>query len=440
MTRGVAAVAAPGQAVSSASGAMVGTTGADVPAGPAGAPGADGVDEVGTPAAPALDLTISGDIGDSDLDADLELAAAGDITAGTFGDATNSSDGSSKVGTGNAKSSGNESTTHVEQSVDADSGLGLILTPQTALVVNAGVAQADTGDNTAIGNESLNNATLLQTDTVTINGLLLGDAVATSSGVAENESDGDACACSGDATASGNLSDTTLVQDLDASANGGSVVIVPTTGVVANLGAGVALTGLNTATGNSSDNGATTTQASTIDVDLLGLGDQVATSSGDAGNASDGTAEVGSGNARAIGNTSDTVMTQGAVIDGDGSPVISSILGTTANAGLGIADTGDNHGTGNDSFNRAVLEQTATGDGVVSNQGSARNASDGTARIGDPDCEPEDEATTTPTPTPPTTPGLPRTGGPLEVEAAIGLMLLLAGFGLRRQAKHAFRD
>jgi hypothetical protein len=37
----------------------------------------------------------------------------------------------------------------------------------------------------------------------------------------------------------------------------------------------------------------------------------------------------------------------------------------------------------------------------------------------------------------PTTPGvgsLPRTGGPLEVEAALGLMLLLAGFGLRRRS------
>ena len=162
----------------------------------------------------------------------------------------------------------------------------------------------------------------------------------------------------------------------------------------------------------------------------------MANSSGDAGNESDGTAEVGSGNAKAIGNDSDTVMTQGAVIDGDGSPVISSILGTTANAGLGIADTGDNHGTGNDSVNNATLTQVATGDGIVSNQGSARNASDGTARIGDPDCD--DEVTTT-TPEKPTTPGLPRTGGPLEVEAAIGLMLLLAGFGLRRQAKHAFR-
>ena len=32
---------------------------------------------------------------------------------------------------------------------------------------------------------------------------------------------------------------------------------------------------------------------------------------------------------------------------------------------------------------------------------------------------------------------LPKTGGPLEIEAAIGVMLLMAGFGFRRFSKTA---
>ena len=85
----------------------------------------------------------------------------------------------------------------------------------------------------------------------------------------------------------------------------------------------------------------------------------------------------------------------------------------------------------------ATLVQAADGSGLVSNDGTASNDSDGTATIGNPDCD-----TPTETPGTPGTPGmpggshgLPRTGGPIEVEAAIALMLLLVGFGLRRKGQ-----
>jgi hypothetical protein len=79
------------------------------------------------------------------------------------------------------------------------------------------------------------------------------------------------------------------------------------------------------------------------------------------------------------------------------------------------------------------LVQTAEGRGLVSNHGSARNESDGTALIGNPDCAP------TPGEEVPGAPGLPRTGGQLEVEAAIALMLLLAGFGLQQPTRRRRR-
>jgi hypothetical protein len=122
-------------------------------------------------------------------------------------------------------------------------------------------------------------------------------------------------------------------------------------------------------------------------------------------------------------------------------PVVATLDALTVNVGLGLANSGLNTGVGNDSVNDATLTQTATGDGIVSNSGTASNSSDGTALINPEACEDDVE---TPPGTPPTKvdePGgpsaggpaaLPRTGTDVEVQAAIALMLLLAGFGLRR--------
>jgi hypothetical protein len=152
------------------------------------------------------------------------------------------------------------------------------------------------------------------------------------------------------------------------------------------------------------------------------LGDQA-----DAGNDADGTASIGTGRATATGNLTDDHVAQAATVRADGDPFTTQSA-VTVNAGVGAATRGVNRAIGNDSTNRATLVQRATGSGLVGNQGSARNRSDGTARIGNP-VRPG-------APSGPMTPGhgaeLPRTGGPMEELAVLGLLLLLVGSQLRR--------
>jgi hypothetical protein len=160
------------------------------------------------------------------------------------------------------------------------------------------------------------------------------------------------------------------------------------------------------------------------------VGPQTASNGATVSNTSAGTALVASGNATAIGNESTTDFVQAATVDAGFA--LSNLLGGTANVGLGLATSGNNIATGNDSTNLAVLAQTADGAGIASNQGEATNDSDGTAIIGNPeDCEDEVPPTEEPG-----MPGLPRTGAELETQAAVALMLLLLGFGLRRRGQH----
>jgi hypothetical protein len=205
---------------------------------------------------------------------------------------------------------------------------------------------------------------------------------------------------------------------------------------VLNGGLGVANSGANLALGNISQNTASTTQTSTIDDALDNapllpfVGPQTANNGGTASNTSDGAGKVGTGKASGTGNESTTNFAQAATVD---SPLaVNTISGGTQNLGVGLANAGLNLGIGNASVNDATLVQTADGSGLVSNQGEATNESDGDATIGNPNCDVPTETTTTPTPG---TTSLPRTGGPLEAEAAIALMLLLMGFGLRRRGQ-----
>jgi hypothetical protein len=248
-------------------------------------------------------------------------------------------------------------------------------------------------------------------------------------GHADNASDGEACVCTGNATASGNVSQTTLDQDLDQSTAGGLVLLTESGGVL-NAGLGVANSGLNLALGNISTNSANAVQTSTINDALLTTPittGQVANVGGGTANSSDGAGKVGTGNATGTGNESTTALAQAADVDSTLS--ISAVNGGTSNVGLGLANAGVNLGVGNASTNTATLTQTADGSGIVSNQGEATNDSDGTATIGDPSCDtPTGEET-------PGAPGLPRTGGPIAYEAALALTLLLLGFGIRRTAQ-----
>jgi hypothetical protein len=200
---------------------------------------------------------------------------------------------------------------------------------------------------------------------------------------------------------------------------------------VLNAGLGVANTGRNTAVGNSSENLGIASQTSEINDALLEPVDGPQTSSNvmNVANDSDGSGHVGSGNASGTGNQSTTSFAQAAVVDSDFA--VSNLAGGTANVGAGLANSGLNEATGNDSVNEFTLLQDADGSGLVANQGKGINRSDGTAIIGDPHCCGDEVVP--PGEAPPG--GLPRTGGELQAEAAIGLMLLLAGFGLRRRSR-----
>ena len=97
---------------------------------------------------------------------------------------------------------------------------------------------------------------------------MIGPTAANNSGEATNTSDGEACVCTGNAVASGNISSTTLVQGLDLSVGSGAVVLTEAGGVL-NAGLGLANSGLNLAIGNISTNTSTATQTSTANAGLL---------------------------------------------------------------------------------------------------------------------------------------------------------------------------
>ena len=377
---------------------------------------------------------------------DVTVTAIGPIAANNSGEASNTSDGTAKVGTGGALASGNVSATNLYQHQTSEvEESGLVVGTQAGGVLNAGIGVANSGVNAAAGNLSTNTATSTQdAEFVSNNGLIVpapvvvGPLVANNSGAATNASDGEACVCTGNAVASGNVSSTTLIQDLDTSVGSGAVVLTQAGGVL-NAGLGLANSGVNAAVGNVSTNTATADQDSIINdaLPLTGLvGPQVAHNGGGANNVSDGKGLVGSGNATATGNLSTTNFVQAAAVDSDFA--VATMAGGTTNTGLGLANSGLNLGVGNASTNTAVLDQNADGNGIVSNDGTADNASDGTAKIGDPNCDvPTPPVTPAPKPGP-KTPGvasLPKTGGPIEAEAAFALMLLLAGFGLRRKSQ-----
>ena len=205
-----------------------------------------------------------------------------------------------------------------------------------------------------------------------------------------------------------------------------------------NDGTAFANSGDNEAIGNSSDNESELNQEAELNDgdDLEADGPQTASNGGGATNASKGTGKVGTGNAVARGNVSTTNFAQEAVVDGNAA--FANLEGEVTNEGLGIANTGDNEATGNDSENSAILNQEADGIGTAANNGSASNTSDGAGLVGDPDCEDKAPPVVTPpgvvTPPVPGAAALPKTGGPLEAQAAFALMLLLVGFGLRRKS------
>jgi len=328
-----------------------------------------------------------GNNSDNDADADQDTDVdtdddADDSVAANFGTAENISNGSASVKTGNASSTGNESTTNVAQTVDANMTGGFVLPDQLALVFNIGIGVSNTGLNAAIGNNSENEADVDQdadTDSEA------DDVVASNFGDVSNESNGSAAITTGNADSVGNQSGATtnIAQTVDS--NGADNVLTDQTAVATDFGVGVSNTGLNLAVGNNSDNDADLDQDADVeDAD----GDAVASNFGDASNESDGDASITTGNASAVGSQSHTNIAQTVNADGANGFVLSDQTAETENVGIGVSNTGLNLAVGNASDNESSLDQEAEfdddggeEDNVAANFGTAENLSDGSASI-----------------------------------------------------------
>lgn len=313
---------------------------------------------------------------------------AGDTVASNDGIASNESNGTASINTGDASSVGNRSTTNLTQVVDVNTdGSAIVLTDQAATVINLGIALSNTGGNAALGNASLLNAASNdQTATNNITGDA-DDAVAANFGSATTNSNGSADINTGNADALGNASTTNLAQTTDANTDGG-FVLSDQVATVANIGIGIANSGLNIAAGNVSTNSAANTQEATVDV-TGSSDDAVASNFGDAASNSDGSADITTGWANSVGNNSAATTNVAQTVDTNGANnVLTDQEVTAIDLGIGFSNTGLNAAIGNASTNDAAQTQTTTltvagdaDDVVASNFGDSATNSDGSASI-----------------------------------------------------------
>ena len=245
-------------------------------------------------------------------------------------DITNDSDGTAIIETGDANAVGNISNTEINQTANAAGG-GV---DQDATVVNVGEANANTGGNTAIGNNSVNIVRNRQRaaalDGTTTTGTVPGANHASNTSSASNTSNGTAAIQTGDADAVGNISNTEINQTANAAGGtsgffGGGVDQDAT---VVNVGDANANTGDNTAIGNNSANFAGNRQTAVAVGDDGAVdpccpqpeGANTAGNTSTAANTSDGTAAISTGDADAVGNISETGINQDASATGGSVP------------------------------------------------------------------------------------------------------------------------
>lgn len=188
---------------------------------------------------------------------------AGGTAASASNQATagNSATGLAAITTGNAGATGNASSTSIDQLAMADAGHGgFVSILQRALVLNLGIALANTGMNDATGNQSVNLVDLQQQSIAgafwaSLQSLfggtgwlgLTGDAA--NSVTANNTSDGAALVATGDASATGLASNTQVRQQAAGSAGAGGQAYVTQDASVTNAGLAIANTGGNAAAG-----------------------------------------------------------------------------------------------------------------------------------------------------------------------------------------------
>lgn len=196
----------------------------------------------------------------------VDQSAAGGA-AGSTASATNAATagniatGLAAITTGSAGAVGNASSTGIEQLAVADAGDGgFVSILQRALVLNLGIALANSGMNTATGNQSLNIVDVQQQSIAgafwaSLQSLFggagwLGLPGESSNAVsASNTSDGAALVTTGDASATGLASTTRVGQQATGSAAGGGRALVTQEATVTNGGLAIANTGGNDAAG-----------------------------------------------------------------------------------------------------------------------------------------------------------------------------------------------
>jgi hypothetical protein len=277
----------------------------------------------------------------------------GASAARIFGADTAGGDGTVTITTGDALATGNSSTTTINQEttvvVTADNAN--VVVNQPAGVANVGSANAGTGSNIAIGGSgsgtgsasiatgsayavgNQSTTTINQTATVVVTGSSSNvsidqtadvDNIGTATASTGNNSalggsgggSGDATITTGDATAIGNASTTTITQTFTSVVTADhSNVSIDQHADVTNVGTATATTGDNTAVGSSG---------------------------GTSG--SEGTAAVQTGNASAIGNLAGTTVDQSGVSITTGHMAGTSVTqaGIVTNIGSAIASSGGN--------------------------------------------------------------------------------------------------
>jgi LPXTG-motif cell wall-anchored protein len=403
-----------------------------------------------------------------------------------FGDATNVSNGSASVVTGDSWASGSESSTSIAQALTSTTnGSGFVVFDPIAVIRNRGIGRAVSGGNLAIGNGSANlafNCQVIASGPCVArrgragqNGARGNRVIHANFGEAVNTSNGDASIDTGSSHALGNTATSSISQTLNASIPSFGFIFFEPTATLVNRGVGTAISGNNLATGNASRNAALNCQligANFCALASRGAGriNTLATNDGRAVNNSNGSASIITGCSCAVGNRTATAIKQGGNVNlGQFGTLFFDPNATLINTGDATATSGGNVTTGNDSANLALNRQRlGRRGGFAFNNGTSDNQSAGSAytETGDataignmaataicqgingpldcpvpplpplPDCF-NKEAPVPGKPEAPVTPGeaLPRTGAPLNVMAVLGVMLIALGALLRKKGQ-----
>ena len=244
--------------------------------------------------------------------ATARATGAGDAVAVNTANTSNTSNGSASINTGNAGSTGNQATNNTSQVLNADDTGGQpVIVDQTNDTFNIGIAVSNTGLNLGLGNISQNTVSADQTADAETTGA--GDAVATNTSNALNNSNGSSSIITGNANALGNGATNNSVQVVDA--DGSDLVVVDQTVTTVNFGLGFANSGLNFGLGNFSTNNNVSPPA-VANATTGGDGDAIASNNATASNTSTGSSLIATGNATGTGSTS--VNNNSQVLDADG--------------------------------------------------------------------------------------------------------------------------